>query len=78
MIILIKIYKLYNSSNLSSGKWEELGKTEIIPENLDPKFMKSFIVPYNFEREQLVSINFFPIFFIHSVRASPTLSINLN
>lgn len=34
------------------GKWRESGRTEIIWDNLNPKFVKSFIVDYHFEAQQ--------------------------
>ena len=32
-------------------KWLEIGKTEVIPESLNPKFVKTFIVSYNLEKK---------------------------
>ena len=32
--------------------WEEIGKTEIIKDNLDPTWVQSFEVPYKFENQE--------------------------
>lgn len=32
--------------------WKELGKTEVIMDNLNPKWVKNFEVPYHFEKRE--------------------------
>lgn len=34
--------------------WEELGRTEMIKDNLNPKFVRSFTLDYHFETQQLL------------------------
>ena len=43
------IFKMKNASN---GKWFELGRTEVIKNNLNPNFKKIFSVDYMFEQKQ--------------------------
>ena len=35
-----------------SNVWREIGKTEVIMDNLDPKWVKNFEVPYHFEKRE--------------------------
>lgn len=37
---------------LSSGRWTELGRTECIKDDLNPKFVKSFLLDYRFNEVQ--------------------------
>lgn len=32
-----------------TGTWEEIDRTEVIKDNLNPAFVKSFVVDYHFE-----------------------------
>ena len=45
------VYNNGNNNNNSSrsGVWHEIGRTEIIWDNLNPKFVKTFILNYRFE-----------------------------
>lgn len=36
--------------------WFEIGRTEVIMDNLNPKFIKSFSVEYHFEEKQKFKI----------------------
>jgi len=38
----------------SAGNWSEYGKTEAIPETMNPNFVKTFVVDYIFEMQQHV------------------------
>lgn len=42
-------------------KWVEFGKTEVIPETIFPKFMKTFVVSYNFEKQQKLKFEIYDI-----------------
>ena len=42
---------MYGFSN-KSGKWVELGRTEVIKDNLNPDWVKKFIIPYKFNEVQ--------------------------
>ena len=33
-------------------QWREIGKTEVIMDNLNPKWVKNFEVPYHFEKRE--------------------------
>lgn len=39
----------------------EFGKTEVIPETIFPKFMKTFVVSYNFEKPQKLRFEIYDI-----------------
>ena len=41
--------------------WRELGKTEVIMDNLDPKWVKNFEVPYHFEKREFYKVVVFDI-----------------
>lgn len=41
--------------------WVELGKTEVIMDNLDPKFITSFTIDYHFEERQKLKIEVYDI-----------------
>lgn len=43
------VFKMKNAMN---GKWFELGRTEVIKNNLNPNFKKIFSVDYMFETKQ--------------------------
>jgi copine 1/2/3 len=43
------------------GEWELHSKTEVIKENLDPDFVKTFLVDFIFEKEQHVKFDVFDI-----------------
>lgn len=36
--------------------WQEVGRTEVVPDNQDPNFVKSMIMKYYFEESQKVAI----------------------
>ena len=38
----------------ASGTWNELGRTEMLTDNLNPSWRKKFVVDYKFEQRQLV------------------------
>lgn len=42
-------------------KWVYIDRTEIIPESLNPKFVKTFIVNYIFERKQKLRFEIYDI-----------------
>jgi len=44
-----------------SEKWAYIDRTEIIPESLNPKFVKTFIVSYNFEKKQKLKFEIYDI-----------------
>lgn len=44
-----------------SDKWINIGRTEIIPESLNPKFVKTFIVNYVFEKKQKLKFEVYDI-----------------
>jgi hypothetical protein len=44
-----------------SDKWVYIDRTEIIPETLNPKFVKTFIVNYIFERKQKLRFEVYDI-----------------
>lgn len=44
-----------------SDKWVYIDRTEIIPESLNPKFVKTFIVNYIFERKQKLRFEIYDI-----------------
>lgn len=46
---------------LFSEKWINIGRTEIIPESLNPKFVKTFIVNYVFEKKQKLKFEVYDI-----------------
>lgn len=46
---------------LNSDKWINIGRTEIIPESLNPKFVKTFIVNYVFEKKQKLKFEVYDI-----------------
>jgi len=41
--------------------WRELGKTEVVMDNLDPKWVKNFEVPYHFEKREFYKVVVFDI-----------------
>lgn len=41
--------------------WKELGKTEVIWDNLDPKWVKNFEVPYHFEKREFYKVVVFDV-----------------
>ncbi|KAJ3208205.1 Copine-8, partial [Clydaea vesicula] len=43
---------LYTKSLLISDDWVEIGRTEVVKDNLNPHFQKPFVVEYVFEEEQ--------------------------
>ena len=43
---------VYLQDATQSGRWMQLGKTEVIQDNLNPKFTKSIVVDYYFEQVQ--------------------------
>ncbi|XP_062501087.1 copine-9-like [Corticium candelabrum] len=43
------------------GVWIEDGRTEVIRDNLNPKFVKTFVLPYHFEEEQPVRVAVYDI-----------------
>ncbi|XP_065898772.1 copine-9-like [Dysidea avara] len=43
----------HKHANSSERVWTLVGRTEMIRDNLNPKFSKKFVVPYNFEEVQL-------------------------
>ena len=51
--IIVKIYSL-----IISGKYEEYGKTEVVPNDPNPKFKTKLKVPYNFGKNQIVIWNY--------------------
>ncbi len=44
-----------------AGGWKELGRTEIIWDNLNPKFVKSFRMEYHFEKVQKLLFQIYDI-----------------
>ena len=38
--------------NVDEGKWHEIGRTEMINDNLNPKFAKAIITTFKFEEQQ--------------------------
>jgi len=45
----------------------ELGRTEVIPETIFPKFMKTFVVSYNFEKQQKLRFDVYDIDYFQDV-----------
>mmetsp|Transcript_32650 Transcript_32650/g.69019 ORF Transcript_32650/g.69019 Transcript_32650/m.69019 type:complete len:841 (-) Transcript_32650:180-2702(-) len=43
------------------AKWAEVGKTEVIPDTSEPKFVKSIIVDFNFEVQQKIRFEMYNI-----------------
>jgi hypothetical protein len=41
--------------------WSKLGQTEVIMDNLDPKWVTSFEVPYHFEKREFYKIHVYDI-----------------
>lgn len=41
--------------------WAEIGRTEVIMDNLDPKFVTSFQVEYHFEERQKFKIDAYDV-----------------
>mmetsp|Transcript_18612 Transcript_18612/g.25080 ORF Transcript_18612/g.25080 Transcript_18612/m.25080 type:complete len:224 (-) Transcript_18612:1335-2006(-) len=41
--------------------WREIGKTEVIMDNLDPKWVKNFEVPYHFEKREYYRVVIYDI-----------------
>ena len=41
--------------------WKELGKTEVIMDNLNPKWVKNFEVPYHFEKREYYRVVIYDI-----------------
>lgn len=41
--------------------WKEIGKTEVIMDNLDPKWVKNFEVPYHFEKREYYKVTVYDI-----------------
>jgi copine 5/8/9 len=39
--------------------WKKLGKTETLRNNLDPHFLKEFLVDYYFEKNQMLKVEIF-------------------
>lgn len=44
-----------------SGNWREIGRTETIMDNLNPDFVKSFILDYFFEEQQLLKFDVYDL-----------------
>lgn len=47
--------------NRNSDMWNELGRTEVIMDNLNPKFIKSFSVEYKFEERQRFRVKVYDV-----------------
>ena len=47
--------------NKNTNRWQELGRTETIDDNLNPEFVKKFIVDYFFEEVQTVRFEVYDI-----------------
>ncbi len=45
---------MYTKPDNKKGKWSKTDQTEVMFNNLDPDFMKSFILYYYFERHQTI------------------------
>ena len=41
--------------------WYEVGRTEVIMDNLNPKFVKSFSVDYHFEEHQKFKVEVYDV-----------------
>jgi hypothetical protein len=41
--------------------WQKLGQTEVIMDNLDPKWVTSFEVPYHFEKREYYKVEVYDI-----------------
>ncbi len=41
--------------------WNEVGRTEVIMDNLNPRFIKSFAVEYHFEERQRFKVKVFDV-----------------
>ena len=39
------------------GQWHEMGRTEVIKDNLNPEWQKKFVVNYSFEERQEIKID---------------------
>jgi hypothetical protein len=46
---------------LKGSVWHEIGRTEVIMDNLNPKFVTSFTVEYHFEEHQKFKVEVFDI-----------------
>ena len=44
-----------------SGGWHELGRTEVIWDNLEPEFQKKFVIEYHFEIHQMLKFTVYDI-----------------
>lgn len=59
---LVKKGKITQLFTPCSHVWNEIGRTEIIMDNLDPKFIKNFQVEYRFEERQRFRIKVFDVY----------------
>jgi hypothetical protein len=46
---------------LHGEKWDRVGETEVITDNLNPKFVKSVVINYCFEEKQLIKVKVFDV-----------------
>ena len=52
-------YAILNVQDENSKEWCSLGKTEVVANNLNPSFSKSFMVNYIFEKNQILKVEIF-------------------
>ena len=57
MILVRLLGYIFGLISSDTGNWAEVGRTEIINDNLNPIFVKSVAVPYHFEKQQKVRKN---------------------
>jgi len=57
----------------ASGRWRELGRTEVIQDSLDPKFATSFTIEYFFERTQWFRFDVYDVRFEPPLASFPSL-----
>jgi hypothetical protein len=43
------------------GQWSESGRTEVIRDNLNPTFAKTFVLPYHFEEDQPLKLSVYDV-----------------
>lgn len=48
-------------SKQAGNKWQRLGITEVIMDNLNPSWVKSFDVQYNFEKREMFRIDIYDV-----------------
>lgn len=46
---------------IKGSMWSEIGRTEVIMDNLNPKFIKAFSVEYKFEERQKFKVEVYDV-----------------